>query len=536
MTRWAVAGRRLWRLVVCAALLAGCAPDGPDAVGGAGEADVAGGDAEVVLGAVLDAGAVGGSGVVLDVGRSGSPEGVFVDVAVSFWSSCAVESSGRLVCWGHVPGPLPEGVFVDVALGWHHGCALSVAGEVSCWGSNRSGQVVAPSGGGFTGVFAAQDSSCALDAAGDAVCWGDAAAHDAAMPAGPFAEMFPSRGWDWGGQESCGLRVSGEVVCWSGRAFADPSDEFAQQMRAQRDQAAAALPVTVSGSRVDCGIDESGSLWCEGSGLFGGSHVPPGVFTSVSVSRGLACALRDDQAVVCWSGTLRPKGAHELGGAPKGRFVHVSVGGSFACALSVDGEAMCWSNDPPRRLIPPRAEFVGVSASASGPCGLTVDDRVVCWDSRTEPPVRDSGLVSASLAQWLGVSCGVDVGEELACWRNNRHSRYWGLPEWEGRFVDVSAYGSHMCAVAVGGALSCVQHPYDGGLYPSDPVHSPPRGEFVSVEVSSYHGCALGVDGSVACWGEDDWRRGYDSGDPPSEWRVDGKDPLPGTYMYLEFD
>ena len=429
-----------------------------------------------------------------------------MDVAVSFWSSCGVAESGRLECWGHVPGDVPAGVFSEAALGWHHGCALRTSGQVACWGRNDHGQADAPSGDGFTAVFAAENSSCALDAAGSAVCWGEAGSRQVVMPAGPWVQMFPSRGdpiyHDIGPPQTCGLRVSGEVVCWSGGVLADPGEEAARRVRSSAEpKREVRWGASGEYGRFRCGLGEGGRVWCEGSGLFGGPHVPPGVFTGIEQGAGFVCGLRDDAAVVCWSGTSRARGPGELGGAPEGEFVQVSAAGDMACALSSEGMALCWSNDPPRRLSAPQRQFTAVAAAfdREQPCGLTAGGRVVCWSSRVEPRAESPVFASVSLGPPIGASCGIDAGGGLVCWGGDGSRGVRVLEGFEGEQVGVSSYGPHLCAVGADGRLGCVDRSGVG----DGEVLRPPGGVFVDVAVSAFHGCALTVEGAVVCWGDD---------------------------------
>jgi alpha-tubulin suppressor-like RCC1 family protein len=77
-------------------------------------------------------------------------------VAAGGSHSCALRTSGALVCWGRNDrGQLGDGTIVerhapvatgltDVVLadaGGSHTCALRATGQVVCWGSNASGQL-----------------------------------------------------------------------------------------------------------------------------------------------------------------------------------------------------------------------------------------------------------------------------------------------------------------------------------------------------------------------------------------------------------
>lgn len=465
---------------------------------------------------------------------------------------------------------------------------MRTSGQVACWGRNDDGQADAPSGDGFTGVFAAQDSSCALDEAGAAACWGATAGYGEVAPAGPFVELFPSRVDErQPGREMCGLRVSGEVVCWSGGVVDDPGVESLGWYREQRDRYAAGLPVSLSWPAMSCTADASGVvLGCEffdeyGWPWEGDEAVPEGRFVWLAVAARHACAVRDDGRLQCWGWWVnnyvpwsRPRLPRVAPPVPDGRFVRVEVfdydaghrGSGRDCAQRVGGAWVCWHSRTGEVMPAPALDLVAVRPGSviptswgtrfGDPCGLTPDGREVCWDSRVLPrrlprpaiegrsfehqgllcgtrpdevfvcwdeqlaAAADIELASASLAQWWGVSCGIDADGLAVCWSN---TRVYELPVLEGRFVDVSAYGSHVCAVAVGGALSCVT------TYGSSDraAVSPPGGEFVDVEVSGFHGCALGRDGAVVCWGDD--VRGYPVNPEPFDARVDLRLRVPKT-------
>jgi alpha-tubulin suppressor-like RCC1 family protein len=128
-----------------------------------------------------------------------------VQVAMGQYHTCALRSSGTVVCWGRndegqlgTGGPsssLPVVVpglsdVVQIATGWAHTCAVLSNGRVRCWGANDVGQV--GSGGTSTSepspvpvlradmteldrvtrLSTGPSTTCALRTSGRAECWG----------------------------------------------------------------------------------------------------------------------------------------------------------------------------------------------------------------------------------------------------------------------------------------------------------------------------------------------------------------------------
>ncbi|GAB4217005.1 MAG: hypothetical protein OHK0013_44120 [Sandaracinaceae bacterium] len=127
----------------------------------------------------------------------------FVQVSAYLRGACALDSAGRVWCWGrNESGQLGRGAtmpfnglraqrvaglpadIVELASGSHHTCARTAAGELWCWGRNAEGQVgrgmvsaTEPTPLRVTGVTAqavraATTGTCALTAT-NLVCWGN---------------------------------------------------------------------------------------------------------------------------------------------------------------------------------------------------------------------------------------------------------------------------------------------------------------------------------------------------------------------------
>lgn len=74
----------------------------------------------------------------------------------------------------------------------------------------------------------------------------------------------------------------------------------------------------------------------------------------------------------------------------------------------------------------------------------------------------------------------------------------------KGPFVDVTAGGSHVCAIRTDGTVSCWGAGSPGvyiGASPHFGQASPPSGELVKVVAGTYHSCGLAASGEVVCWG-----------------------------------
>ncbi len=65
-----------------------------------------------------------------------------------------------------------------------------------------------------------------------------------------------------------------------------------------------------------------------------------------------------------------------------------------------------------------------------------------------------------------------------------------------GTFTQVSAGGSHSCAVRTDGTVACWGNTNGGRA-------TPPSGTFTQVSAGTSHTCGLATDGTVTCWGVD---------------------------------
>jgi alpha-tubulin suppressor-like RCC1 family protein len=72
----------------------------------------------------------------------------------------------------------------------------------------------------------------------------------------------------------------------------------------------------------------------------------PASFKSVSAGNDFACAIRDDDTLVCW-------GDNTQGPPPTGTFTSVSTSGAFACGVRSTGIIACWGDNSYAQTMPP---------------------------------------------------------------------------------------------------------------------------------------------------------------------------------------
>ena len=81
----------------------------------------------------------------------------FVKVAVGGLSACALDTEGKITCWGDqspnynyppsgsaFEGLPTDGGYVDLDVQWRHGCAIKANGATRCWGVDYVGETQPP--------------------------------------------------------------------------------------------------------------------------------------------------------------------------------------------------------------------------------------------------------------------------------------------------------------------------------------------------------------------------------------------------------
>jgi alpha-tubulin suppressor-like RCC1 family protein len=188
--------------------------------------------------------------------RSRGPDGSTEDVALTDVQkisvgnnhACALQRSGRLVCWGanelgqasgrlgttreSAPVPVTSDV-MDVAVGLSHTCVALREGSVVCFGDNGSGQLgvgntdAAPGLVRVVGlnrpvrrVTAGFDHTCVLTDEARVLCWGSDSKksavprEEALLPRELNGLPLAARDIAAGGDRTCALLMDGSIACW----------------------------------------------------------------------------------------------------------------------------------------------------------------------------------------------------------------------------------------------------------------------------------------------------------------------------------
>jgi alpha-tubulin suppressor-like RCC1 family protein len=476
-----------------------------------------------------------------------------------------------------------------IAAGKEFSCAVTTSGGVLCWGANSKGQVgdgttnerptptpVIGMASNVAAVTAGESHACAIISAGAVRCWGansqgqlgDGTVTDRPTPAVVTGLTTGASSVSGGLAHTCAV-VSGAVKCWGDNYFGQLGDGTTSRSILPVDVVglgAGAVAVAATDYHT-CALMASGGVKCWGRNAFGQlgdgtttSRLTPvdvsdlTTATSLTIGYSHGCVRTATGGVRCWGGNS----FGQLGdGTTTGRLVPVDVvgltgvvasvgaGHYHTCAVTVSGATLCWGmnnegelgdGSSDRRLTP-----VPVSGSAAGganvaggythTCATTAGGGIRCWGANNAgqlghgttttrmTPVDVPGLTSggARVAVGLWHTCAVTTAGGVRCWGSN----------WAGQLgdgttsvrvvpsdvsvsdvVSVAAKGMHTCVLTSGGGLKCWGMNSGGELGDgtttsrSTPVDV--RGfstGAVSLTAGEYHTCGLTASGGVKCWG-----------------------------------
>ena len=104
------------------------------------------------------------------------------DVAVGIFHTCAVKTSGEIVCWGdrdredtvYSLFPPKDVLFLSVAATEYETCGITTNNLIQCWGRPFSGAMYPPSSiGRVKSIASGEEHFCAIKMENDeVVCWG----------------------------------------------------------------------------------------------------------------------------------------------------------------------------------------------------------------------------------------------------------------------------------------------------------------------------------------------------------------------------
>lgn len=324
------------------------------------------------------------------------------EISVGEDHSCALLSSGQVRCWGYnnygrlgdgsttttatgttvvavgqSSGGTPLSGVSKLASGGRHTCALLTSGGVVCWGFNDRGQlgndtsslsgntaeysttpvnvlaVGQTNGGialsGITDIAAGHSHTCAATSAGDVVCWGSDSygqigqglyAHTdvpvQVVGSTPGSYLTGASSISAGYRHSCALLTSGEVNCWGWGS----NGKLGNGLTSNSNQ-----PVVVIAPGESAG----------GSALGG--------IASVHAGYSFTCAKTTSGQAVCWGSNWDSEGGNgtsgsnslapvavvasneSSGGTALSGVSAMTVGYFFGCATLTSGTTQCWGQN-----------------------------------------------------------------------------------------------------------------------------------------------------------------------------------------------
>jgi alpha-tubulin suppressor-like RCC1 family protein len=467
----------------------------------------------------LGNGTVKNSHVALPVaGLAGSAQ----QITAGGYHTCALvdATETEVECWGEgrdgelgdgllsePPVAAPEPVFgvagspasglgelpVQVAAGQEHTCAVISTGQVLCWGWNGKGQIgdgteenrdlptlVVGITTGPQQITEGGGAGCAVNQALGVQCWGSVDGNDfnphtsaqtvTALPSG-IAQVTA------GDADGCALSTGGGLRCWGENFYGEVGDGSTTATPTPTGVKGLSSGVrTVStGSSVTCannakhlscwGYNANGQL---GDGSSSNSDVPasvPLIAVQVSPADGHTCAVSTNANAFCWGAndygelgdgtTNNSDNPVKVQGLPADP-VQIAAGGGFngnpapadfTCVLLSTGGVYCWGYNGNGQLgdgtftnsvTPVQVGLAGpakqIVAGAYHACALLMTGAVQCWGGDLSGQLGDGGSADESspvnvtgLSQVIQISangaadsaCALEATGAVSCWGDN---------------------------------------------------------------------------------------------------------------------
>ena len=431
--------------------------------------------------------------------RRGTPAGAEL-VAILLLAAALVAATGPGSAPAAADGNEAPGAPVaarSIAAGVNHSCAIDSVGRLRCWGKNNRGQLglgdIASRGDGAnemglalpvvdlgtgrtaTAISAGFEHTCALLDNGTVKCWGRSNVGQLGAPTTPLGDGPGEMGdalptidlgtgrtataISAGFEHTCAVLDNGTVKCWGHNQSGQLGLGDVLTRGDQPGEMGDALPA------VDLGT----------------AH------TAVAVSAGEVhtCALLEDATVKCWGdngsgrlgvGDIEPRGDQggEMGdtlpAVPLGTgrsATSVTAGGSSSCALLDDATVKCWG-------------LGGNGVIGQGDATNRGDGPGELGDAL--PPVAlGTGRTATALSAGMnGGTCVVLDDASLKCWGNNGNGQL-GIGDTLSRGDGPGEMGDDLPAVDLGTGRTAV-----------------------AVTTGDSHTCAVLDDATVRCWGIND--------------------------------
>lgn len=404
----------------------------------------------------------------------------------------------------------------DISVGYYHACAVDTSGKVLCWGAVSLGKrgdnssIVASSDAstpnyvfatattyltGVAKVVAARSHSCALMTDKTVKCWGDgrnaqvgSVVTSARLPldvSGVSNVIELAAGSD----HTCALMMDKTVKCWG----VNTKGQLGKAVSANSG------PTTISG-------------------LINVKQISARQFNT--------CALLTNKSIKCWGANDRgqvgngsssatpvvtPTSVVTSSGSSSllSNVAKISVGSAYNCALLENGGVKCWGynlygqlGDGTRtqRTTPVNvrngsgylSNATDIVAGGVHTCAATSDSLLKCWGYNRDGQLGNGTKVNSITPVNVAI-----VGSKKAPIANLDNVK------------QVSAGKDHSCVVLHDKTIKCWGLNNNGQLgngnttYQAQPVAVSNINNAVQVGAGDWHTCALLEDKTVKCWGKD---------------------------------
>jgi alpha-tubulin suppressor-like RCC1 family protein len=434
-------------------------------------------------------------------------------------NTCAIRDDNTLFCFDSNTLSLQQqdtGTFKQVSSGTYAHCAIQTNGKLYCWGSDNS---------------AGQLGS------------GDTSPHTTLNQVGTATNWFYST---TSGTHSCALDDTGALFCWGSGQFGQLGDGYndagAHNVVSPQAVEAGSLFIDVDAvGQTTCAVRTDGALLCTGAGYYIGTNSrtmktidTANDWARIRLSSNHACALKSSGKLYCWGYNDQGQIAQPLStsnvSSPQqvgtdSDWVDIAVGEGFSCGRKQDTSVHCWgtngagqlgqanSGHLTPKLVGNAGEWSYVAAGGSGVCGIHTDSTLACWGNtasfgggaRVQTPQAVGSATTWQTVTTNGTSaCGTQTGGALYCWGSSFSAPAPAAVGFTG-VTSIALGSSHQCFVGSGGALYCwgdtIFGKTCGAPSGTTPQLVPGTAVWTKVAAGDEDTCGIQSDGSVYCCG-----------------------------------
>ena len=383
-----------------------------------------------------------------------------VSVNSGDFHTCAVDSIGKVYCWGeneggqlgngttensYVPvevdmtGDLAGKIMAKVSVGARYSCVLDTEGTVYCWGLISDSVVSNPSKVDLenpaVSLSVSNSNACTLDEAGKIRCWSQKNPVPQAVDVSGVLKDIKIIDVQAGYSHLCALDDTGRIFCWgdnhrgqlgNGRNIVHPfSDNTPVEVVKESELENNRISFISCADEYTIATDEQGKFYFWGDyreGLGEYDFIPflekDDSFNEKNIihldsGRDYRCFLNKDGSIYCWGDNtygqlgnnstdssdipVKVNGSGDL----KDKTVKMlSVGGTHSCALDETGHVFCWGNNEDGQL--------GNAQNINSSVPVEIDMSGI---------LKDKTVVSVKCGS--SHTCALDSEGQAYCWGNN---------------------------------------------------------------------------------------------------------------------